>query len=166
MNISLPPPAVTTNAQAEPSTYTRRPVQETEHEQRLQQKQIDKEKAEALEGNLHIPILSALHESLGAARTESTYVADRLAGEPKHGPVTNIPAPAAPAPIFGANSDTASTNSGGSGIRSGGGKYIPSSGAGAGPPTSDPADGAFDALAALEGSAGSRSITNIFSVSV
>lgn len=151
-------------AQPTESTFTRRPVQETEHEQRIQQLQIEKEvsltvvrysscndfclllfqclqKTDALEGNLHIPILSALHETLGAARTESTYVADRLAGEPKHGPVTNIPAPVAPIPIFG----TGDSNNkfGGTG-------------------TSGTSDGdaavsaGFDALAALEGTAGSR----------
>lgn len=151
VNISLPPPVSTTNA--DPSTYTRRPVQETEHEQRLQQKQLDKEKSEALDGNLHIPILSALHESLGAARTESTYVTDRLAGEPKHGPVTNIPAPTAPAPIFGAQSSNDVNNSHNG--MNGSGKFQTDT-AGNGPPTTDPADGAFDALAALEGTAGSR----------
>lgn len=130
------------------------------------------QKAEALDGNLQIPILSSLHESLGAARTESTYVADRLAGEPKHGPVTNIPAPVAPAPIFGAasagaHSDTASTHSGNSvgraSVRSGGSKNLTTNttthnaGAGNAAPGSDTAaDDAFNALAALEGTAGSR----------
>lgn len=147
----------------------------------MQQKQLEKEKADALDGNLHIPIMSALHESLGAARTESTYVADRLAGfvicyfsylhhayadflklasslgEPKHGPVTNIPAPVAPAPIFG--SKDANNVPGNSSVRSTGNKFTsnPSAGSGANaPPSVDAADGAFDALAALEGTAGSR----------
>jgi serine/threonine protein kinase len=156
VNISLPPP-MSTAEPAQPA-YTRRPVQETEHEQRQQQKVVDKEKADALDGNLHIPILSSLHESLGASRAESTYVADRLAGEPKHGPVTNIPAPAAPAPIFG--SATASGNKYGSTTLNNAGVAHPGAGhggAGAGAGGDNAADAAFDALAALEGSAGAGS---------
>ncbi len=41
VNISLPPP--TSSAVPTESSFTRRPVQETEHEQRLQQLELEKE---------------------------------------------------------------------------------------------------------------------------
>jgi hypothetical protein len=37
------------------------------------------------------PAPSVLHDTVGQARTNSTYVAQRLAGEPRQGHPTNIP---------------------------------------------------------------------------
>ncbi len=184
MNISLPPP--TNSAVPQESTYTRRPVQETEHEERLRQLEKDKQvrlvpphnsvicnldknqDAEALDGNLHIPIIAPLHETLGNARTDSTFVQQRLAGEPRQGPVTNVPAPAAAAPSYADSSNdllSALEALGGSGGgagkdtlgKSGNGYKQDNFGGGNGKAEPLNESGKFDALAALEGSAGSRS---------
>lgn len=169
VNISLPPP--TGSAAPQDSTYTRRPVQETEHEERLRQLDRDKQDAEALDGNLQIPIIAPLHESLGNARTESTFVQQRLAGEPRQGPVTNIPAPVVAAPSYADSSHDllsaleALGGGGGTGGKdnnssllgkSGNALKQESFGGGSGKAEQLSESGKFDALSALEGGAGSR----------
>eukprot|EP00602_Paraphysomonas_sp_CaronLab_P004827 CAMPEP_0185022966 /NCGR_PEP_ID=MMETSP1103-20130426/5667_1 /TAXON_ID=36769 /ORGANISM="Paraphysomonas bandaiensis, Strain Caron Lab Isolate" /LENGTH=488 /DNA_ID=CAMNT_0027555303 /DNA_START=201 /DNA_END=1667 /DNA_ORIENTATION=- len=84
-----PPPSL---AQSQQSTFTRRPVQATEHEQRIQEAEAERIKEAKLDNNeLSLaPPPSVLHDSVGQPRTNSTYVSQRLAGEPRQGHPTNI----------------------------------------------------------------------------
>eukprot|EP00602_Paraphysomonas_sp_CaronLab_P000340 CAMPEP_0185033414 /NCGR_PEP_ID=MMETSP1103-20130426/22344_1 /TAXON_ID=36769 /ORGANISM="Paraphysomonas bandaiensis, Strain Caron Lab Isolate" /LENGTH=486 /DNA_ID=CAMNT_0027569681 /DNA_START=154 /DNA_END=1614 /DNA_ORIENTATION=- len=84
-----PPPSL---AQPQRSTFTRRPVQATEHEQRIQEAEAERIREAKLDNNeLSLaPPPSVLHDSVGQPRTNSTYVAQRLAGEPRQGHPTNV----------------------------------------------------------------------------
>jgi hypothetical protein len=55
------------------------------------------------EGGLYVPVLSDLHDVPPSSRTDSTFVQQRLAGEPRIGGVTNIPS-------FTANGESNSNN--------------------------------------------------------
>eukprot|EP00604_Paraphysomonas_vestita_P001385 CAMPEP_0174818456 /NCGR_PEP_ID=MMETSP1107-20130205/1122_1 /TAXON_ID=36770 /ORGANISM="Paraphysomonas vestita, Strain GFlagA" /LENGTH=445 /DNA_ID=CAMNT_0016030291 /DNA_START=447 /DNA_END=1784 /DNA_ORIENTATION=+ len=91
VNAAIAPPA--NLAQPQPSTFTRRPVQKTEHEQRIEEAEYEKQQEALLDNNeLSLaPPPSILHDSVGQPRVNSTYVNDRLAGEPRQGYPTNIP---------------------------------------------------------------------------
>ncbi len=111
-----------------------------------------------MEGNLHIPIIAPLHETLGDARTQSTFVQQRIAGEPRQGPITSVPAPAPSS--FGGGDDVLSALEaldGFGGKNAALGKVGVSDGLSNSGKLNPAADSSkLDALAALEGGAGSR----------
>mmetsp|Transcript_4724 Transcript_4724/g.7942 ORF Transcript_4724/g.7942 Transcript_4724/m.7942 type:complete len:488 (+) Transcript_4724:155-1618(+) len=94
VNSALVPPPTNPNS-VPPSTFTRRPVQKTEHEQRLEQAAADRLAEARLDDNeLSLaPAPSRLHDTVGKPRMDSTYVAERMVGEPRQGNPTNIPLP-------------------------------------------------------------------------
>lgn len=104
VNAALPPPMST--ADPAPSTFTRRPVQKPESEVRLEEMAAAKKAQDKLEsGQTFVaPVVNLLHETSEPARTNSTYVQQRLAGEPRQGHPTNIqPKPYIPAAASAAN---------------------------------------------------------------
>ena len=92
VNSNLPPP--TNSAEIIASTFTRRPLQKSEadirEEQLAIQKAIDKEldKGQTFDA----PEVNILYETSDVARMQSTYIADRVAGVPRVGNPTLIPA--------------------------------------------------------------------------
>lgn len=94
VNSALVPPP-TQPDQIPPSTFTRRPVQKTEHEQRIEQAKADRLAEARLDDNelALAPAPSRLHDTVGKARVDSTYVAQRVAGEPRQGNPSNVPLP-------------------------------------------------------------------------
>jgi len=80
VNAALPPPAST--AEPTQSTFTRRPLQKPESETRAQEKDSGQQ--------FVVPVVNLLHETAEPARTNATYVQQRLAGEPRSGFPTNI----------------------------------------------------------------------------
>jgi serine/threonine protein kinase len=73
------------------STYTRRPLQPTEAESRLSDQDSDKRKLQQLEGETAAQ--APPRQIDDSARMASTYVAGRLAGEPRMGRPTNVGQP-------------------------------------------------------------------------
>ena len=73
------------------TTYTRRPIQKPESEVRLEELAQAKKHQELLEADQVFvpPILNLLHDPVDLPRTESNFVKDRLAGEPRAGAATN-----------------------------------------------------------------------------
>ena len=74
------------------------------------------------------PAPSVLHDTVGQARTESTYVAQRLAGEPRQGHPTNIPIPtSSAAPVSSAGGVGLGLVDQGTGLSHGSDTYMGSS---------------------------------------
>jgi len=90
-NNALPAPCST--AETIQSTFTRRPVQKSEAEMKIEERAMAKQMQEELERGqtFQTPVVNVLHETAEAARINSTYVQSRLAGEPRMGPPTNKP---------------------------------------------------------------------------
>eukprot|EP01035_Chromulina_nebulosa_P024170 gene24170-31416_t len=89
VNNSVPAPMST----AEPSqpTFTRRPPQKSEADLKMEERSAAKKMQDDLErdNNFTAPVANVLHEAAEPARTNSTYVMQRLAGEPRMGPPNN-----------------------------------------------------------------------------
>lgn len=76
--------------------YTRRPVQPSEREERVREEEATRAEAARLEDRVLLPAASARRlnsDDAGVPRVASTYVAQRLAGEPRAGRPSNAPDP-------------------------------------------------------------------------
>lgn len=81
------------------ASYTRRPLQQTEHEVRIQEQAAEKKALAKLEEEqgVTVPVVKRAESEEEAPRVASTFVSRRLAGEPRQGRPTNIlPQHAAP----------------------------------------------------------------------
>ena len=96
---NFPPP--TSSAVEIPSTFTRRPAQKSEYEIKLEELAAIKAENEKLteEQTFAYKEQIPLHAVADIVRTESTFIADRMAGIPRTGPPTNINKPADYDPI-------------------------------------------------------------------
>lgn len=96
---NFPPP--TSSAIEIPSTFTRRPAQKSEYELKLEELAAIKAENEKLteEQTFTYKEQIPLHATADVIRTDSTFIADRMAGVPRSGPPTNIHKPADYDPI-------------------------------------------------------------------
>ena len=114
---NFPPPA--SSAIEIPSTFTRRPAQKSEYELRLEELAAIKAENDKLteEQTFAYKEQIPLHSLADVVRTESTFIADRLAGVPRSGPPTNVNKPTdydpiAAHPIKDLNTGTTSNTTG------------------------------------------------------